>query len=207
MMKQGKFLLRTIMITPDDYPIRCWTWILFRGRSEIVRCLNHRSGAESHYMADGLYYLNKNTSWIMRFNCPFKTWLLCGCSDSFFPRSHNLVCGRCCRPHTPLSTVRIFVTRDGEHYDVVNISGAADGSEIRHHILSKVLIFRWHQIGLLIPRLKLDISEQLSTHYSIFASEVGSLALGGALDDESLFALCQESGNPIGDLKFYVSES
>jgi hypothetical protein len=63
------------------------------------------------------------------------------------------------------------------------------------------------KVKFLMICLKLLIPEQLFPQYSIYPSEVGSYAIGGALSDRRLFALCRESGNPSGDLKFYVSES
>ena len=43
--------------------------------------------------------------------------------------------------------------------------------------------------------------------YSIYPSEVGAYALGGALSDRRLFAHCRESGDPSGSLRFFVSTS
>lgn len=55
--------------------------------------------------------------------------------------------------------------------------------------------------------LKLSIPEQLHTQFSIYPSEAGALALGGALSDRRLFSHCRESGDPSGSLKFFVSTS
>ncbi|KDR79317.1 hypothetical protein GALMADRAFT_243278 [Galerina marginata CBS 339.88] len=93
-------------------------------------------------------------------------------------------------PHSPLSVVRLVVSTDGEQYRVVDVSGAPDGSWIRRRILAK-----------------LSIPEQLHGQFSIYPSEVGSLALGGALSDRRLFSHCRESGDPSGSLKFFVSTS
>ncbi|KAF9555402.1 hypothetical protein CPC08DRAFT_134509 [Agrocybe pediades] len=92
--------------------------------------------------------------------------------------------------HRPLSTVRLVVSTDGEQYRVVDVSGFPDGSSIRKCIFSK-----------------LAIPEQNQHHFSIYPSEVGSLALGGALSDRRLFAYCRENGDPSGSLKFFVSTS
>ncbi|KAF8962094.1 hypothetical protein BDZ97DRAFT_1157587 [Flammula alnicola] len=93
-------------------------------------------------------------------------------------------------PQQPLSVVRLVVSTDGEQYRVVDVSGAPDGTWIRRHIL-----------------LKLSIPEQLHGQFSIYPSEVGSYALGGALSDRRLFSHCRETGDPSGSLKFFVSTS
>ncbi len=114
------------------------------------------------------------------------------------------------RPQTPLPTIRIVVTTDGERYTVVDISGAPDGPWIRRRILSKVADHLHEILPSRTdhhPSIKLAIAEQLYPQYSIYPSEVGAFALGGALSDRRLFALCRESGNPSGSLKFFVSPS
>ncbi|KAF8885391.1 hypothetical protein CPB84DRAFT_133662 [Gymnopilus junonius] len=94
-------------------------------------------------------------------------------------------------PQSPLSgVVRLVVSTDGEQYRVVDVSGAPDGNWIRRRILTK-----------------LSIPEQLHTQFSIYPSEAGALALGGALSDRRLFSHCRESGDPSGSLKFFVSTS
>ncbi|PPQ96896.1 hypothetical protein CVT26_005883 [Gymnopilus dilepis] len=55
--------------------------------------------------------------------------------------------------------------------------------------------------------MKLSIPEQLHAQFSIYPSEAGALALGGALSDRRLFSHCRESGDPSGSLKFFVSTS
>ncbi|KAF9477204.1 hypothetical protein BDN70DRAFT_896696 [Pholiota conissans] len=88
----------------------------------------------------------------------------------------------------PLPVVRLVVSTDGEQYRVVDISGAPDGTWIRRHIL-----------------LKLSIPERLHGKFSIYPSEVGAYALGGAMSDGRLFTHCRDSGDPSGSLKFFVS--
>lgn len=53
----------------------------------------------------------------------------------------------------------------------------------------------------------MSVNEQTRGHFSIYPSEVGSYALGGALSDRRLHALCRESGDPSGSLKLFVSTS
>lgn len=53
----------------------------------------------------------------------------------------------------------------------------------------------------------MSVHEQTRGHFSIYPSEVGSYALGGALSDRRLHALCRESGDPSGSLKLFVSTS
>ncbi|KAF8184780.1 hypothetical protein BJ912DRAFT_494457 [Pholiota molesta] len=93
-------------------------------------------------------------------------------------------------PPQPLSVVRLVVSTDGEQYRVVDVSGAPDGTWIRRHIL-----------------LKLSIPQRLHGYFSIYPSEVGKYALGGAMSDVRLFTHCRESGDPSGSLKFFVSTS
>ncbi|PPQ80132.1 hypothetical protein CVT25_001431 [Psilocybe cyanescens] len=93
-------------------------------------------------------------------------------------------------PQIPLSIVRLVVSTDGEQYRVVDVSGAPDGNWIRRRILAK-----------------LTIPEHLHTHFFIYPSEAGTLALGGALSDRRLFSHCRDSGDPSGSLKFFVSTS
>ncbi|KAF9061025.1 hypothetical protein BDP27DRAFT_1370044 [Rhodocollybia butyracea] len=45
------------------------------------------------------------------------------------------------------------------------------------------------------------------SRYSIYQSEVGAYALGEALSDARLFALCFHYGDPFGCLRFFVSTS
>jgi len=93
-------------------------------------------------------------------------------------------------PPSPLSVVRLVVSTDGEQYTVVDVTGAPDGAWIRQRIFAK-----------------LSVNEQTRGHFSIYPSEVGSYALGGALSDRRLHALCRESGDPSGSLKLFVSTS
>ncbi|PPR00692.1 hypothetical protein CVT24_000980 [Panaeolus cyanescens] len=90
--------------------------------------------------------------------------------------------------HTPLSTIRIVASTDGQQYRVVDVSGAPNGSWIRQRIFAK-----------------LSIPEQLQQLFFIYPTEVGSYALGGALSDRRLFAHCLQSGDPSGSLKVFVS--
>ena len=54
---------------------------------------------------------------------------------------------------------------------------------------------------------QLSIPETMHGRFSIYPSEIGSLALGGALCDRRLFSHCRETGDPSGSLKFFVSTS
>ncbi|KAF8804909.1 hypothetical protein BYT27DRAFT_7299417 [Phlegmacium glaucopus] len=90
----------------------------------------------------------------------------------------------------PLSVVRLVVSTDSEQYTVVDVTGARDGSWIRQRIFSKLFV-----------------DEQSRGKFSIYPSEIGSYALGGALSDRRLFVLCRESGDPSGSLKLFVSTS
>ncbi|KJA22582.1 hypothetical protein HYPSUDRAFT_654477 [Hypholoma sublateritium FD-334 SS-4] len=104
---------------------------------------------------------------------------------------HKLLTGFTLRSTVePLTVVRLVVSTDGEQYRVVDVSGAPDGTWIRRHIL-----------------LKLSIPERIHARFSIYPSEVGSYALGGALNDRRLFSHCRESGDPSGSLKLFVSTS
>ncbi|KAJ7834034.1 hypothetical protein B0H14DRAFT_2799618 [Mycena olivaceomarginata] len=80
----------------------------------------------------------------------------------------------------PLPTTRIIASSNGEQYRVVEITGARSGASIRERIFSK-------------------------SCFSVYQSEVGVFAIGGALTDSRLFALCQEQGDSSGSLKFFVS--
>ncbi|TFK36224.1 hypothetical protein BDQ12DRAFT_687054 [Crucibulum laeve] len=91
---------------------------------------------------------------------------------------------------SPLSTVRLVVSSNGEQYRVVEVTGANDGSCIREQIFSK-----------------LCIPDDNQRYFAIYPSEIGSYALGAALSDKSLFALCRDRGDPSGSLKFFVSTS
>lgn len=94
-------------------------------------------------------------------------------------------------PPSPLSaTVRLVVSTDGEQYTVVDVTGAPDGTWIRQRIFAK-----------------LSVREQTRGQFSIYPSEVGAYALGGALSDRRLLSLCRDSGDPSGSLKLFVSTS
>ncbi|KAF5375781.1 hypothetical protein D9757_008975 [Collybiopsis confluens] len=87
-----------------------------------------------------------------------------------------------------LPTTRIIVTSNAEQYRVVEITGAPNGSYIRERILSKMCV-----------------PDNSYSRYSIYQSEIGAYALGGALNDASLFELCLQYGDPSGSLRFFVS--
>jgi hypothetical protein len=52
---------------------------------------------------------------------------------------------------------------------------------------------------------QLSIPDDRQSCFSVYQSEVGVFAIGGALTDSRLFALCQEQGDSSGSLKFFVS--
>ena len=113
------------------------------------------------------------------------------------------------RPQDPLPVVRIIASTDGEQYCVVDLSGAPDGKWIRRCILLKV-IHHIPIIGCLVlsnSYHQLSIPETMHGRFSIYPSEAGSLALGGALCDRKLFSHCRKTGDPSGSLKFFVSTS
>ncbi|KAJ6607711.1 hypothetical protein B0H10DRAFT_544286 [Mycena sp. CBHHK59/15] len=89
-----------------------------------------------------------------------------------------------------LSTTRIIVSSNAEQYRVVEITGARNGASIRERIFSK-----------------LHIPDDRQSYFSVYQSEVGVFAIGGALTDTTLFELCQEYGDSSGSLKFFVSTS
>ncbi|KAJ7176911.1 hypothetical protein C8R46DRAFT_1188608 [Mycena filopes] len=88
----------------------------------------------------------------------------------------------------PLSTTRIIVSSNGEQYRVVEITGARSGASIRERIFSK-----------------LSIPDDRQSYFSVYQSEVGVFAIGGALTDSRLFEVCQQYGDASGSLKFFVS--
>ncbi|ESK94222.1 map kinase kinase kinase [Moniliophthora roreri MCA 2997] len=89
-----------------------------------------------------------------------------------------------------LPTIRIIVSSNAEQYRVVELTGSPDGSCIRERILAQLRIPDSHQ-----------------SRYSIYQSEVGAYALGAALNDTTLFDLCQQYGDSSGSLRFFVSTS
>lgn len=113
------------------------------------------------------------------------------------------------RPKGPLPVVRIVASTDGEQYCVVDLSGAPDGKWIRQCILLKVIyhIPLIRCLALSDSYHQLSIPETMHGRFSIYPSEAGSLALGGALCDRSLFSHCRKTGDPSGSLKFFVSTS
>ncbi|KAJ7983303.1 hypothetical protein DFH06DRAFT_1172897 [Mycena polygramma] len=90
------------------------------------------------------------------------------------------------RPQLP--TTRIIVSSNGEQYRVVEVTGARSGASIRERIFSK-----------------LSIPDDRQSYFSVYQSEVGVFAIGGALTDSRLFELCQDYGDSSGSLKFFVS--
>ncbi|KAJ7100886.1 hypothetical protein B0H15DRAFT_796564 [Mycena belliarum] len=93
----------------------------------------------------------------------------------------------------PLSTTRIIVSSNAEQYRVVEITGARSGASIRERIFSKA------------GSHNLSIPDDRQSCFSVYQSEVGVYAIGGALTDSRLFELCQELGDASGSLKFFVS--
>jgi hypothetical protein len=53
--------------------------------------------------------------------------------------------------------------------------------------------------------VQLSIPDDRQSYFSVYQSEVGVFAIGGALTDSRLFELCQEYGDASGSLKFFVS--
>jgi hypothetical protein len=99
---------------------------------------------------------------------------------------------------------------DGEQYTVVDVSGAPDGAWIRQRIFAKVgniskTVKNLLNCSLLIDQL--SVHEHTRAEFSIYPSEVGSYALGSALSDRRLLALCRDCGDPSGSLKLFVSTS
>ncbi|KAK7056018.1 hypothetical protein R3P38DRAFT_3566357 [Favolaschia claudopus] len=87
-----------------------------------------------------------------------------------------------------LPTTRIMLSANAEQYRVVAITGARNGASIRERIFSK-----------------LSIPDHSQFAFSVYQSEVGVFAIGGALTDSRLFELCREQGDSSGSLKFFVS--
>jgi len=57
------------------------------------------------------------------------------------------------------------------------------------------------------PALQLNIRDDDQPSFSIYQTEMGAYAIGNALTDEKLFALCRNHGDSKGSLKFFVSHS
>ena len=53
----------------------------------------------------------------------------------------------------------------------------------------------------------MQISDESQAHFSIYRTEVGSFAIGDALDDEQLFDLCRDEGDAFASLKLVVSNT
>ncbi|KAK0451300.1 uncharacterized protein EV420DRAFT_1750078 [Desarmillaria tabescens] len=87
-----------------------------------------------------------------------------------------------------LPTVRIIVTSNAERYQVVEITGATNGSSIRERILSK-----------------LCIPDDRYSWFRVYQAQVGTYAIGSALSDAMLFEICLQQGDPSGSLAFFVS--
>ncbi|KAG7441552.1 uncharacterized protein BT62DRAFT_923317 [Guyanagaster necrorhizus] len=87
-----------------------------------------------------------------------------------------------------LPTVRIIVTCNAERYQVVDITGATNGSFIRERVLSK-----------------LCIPDDRYSRFRVYQAQVGTYALGSALSDAMLFEICLQQGDPSGSLTFFVS--
>ncbi|KAJ7054228.1 hypothetical protein C8F01DRAFT_1164471 [Mycena amicta] len=87
-----------------------------------------------------------------------------------------------------LATTRIVVSSNGEHYFVVEITGARSGASIRERMFSK-----------------LAISDDRQSNFSVYQSEVGHFGIGGSLTDSRLWEICKDRGDSSGSLKFFVS--
>ncbi|CUA75626.1 mitogen-activated protein kinase kinase kinase [Rhizoctonia solani] len=81
----------------------------------------------------------------------------------------------------------VAVTNDGEKYVFVDLTGLTDSQVIRERILSK-----------------LRIPDDLHPIFDIYRTELGWIAIGGALDDNQLMIDCQHFGDEKGTLKFLV---
>ncbi|PFH50794.1 hypothetical protein AMATHDRAFT_144238 [Amanita thiersii Skay4041] len=83
----------------------------------------------------------------------------------------------------------IVVTADSERYVTVDITGAKNAAFIRECIFSKLQICQ----------------DEEQSQYSIYKTEIGDFAIGGALTDDQLFSLCRDRGDNKGSLKFLIS--
>ncbi|KAF8632574.1 hypothetical protein AX15_001784 [Amanita polypyramis BW_CC] len=83
----------------------------------------------------------------------------------------------------------IVVTADSERYVTVDITGAKNAAFIRECIFSKLKICQDEEQG----------------QYSIYKTEIGDFAIGNALTEDQLYALCRDRGDNKGSLKFLVS--
>lgn len=102
----------------------------------------------------------------------------------------------------------VFVTSDAERYVTVDISGAKTAPQIRELILTKVRL-RLVDIQIhahLLTQLNI-FTEDECRPYSIYRTEIGSFAIGEALSNERLLALCRDQGDSKGTLKLFVSVS
>ncbi|CAK5280497.1 unnamed protein product [Mycena citricolor] len=93
--------------------------------------------------------------------------------------------------HKVADRVLILVTADSERYVNVDISGASNPAFIRERVFTKLNIY--------------DDEDQ--SYFSIYRTEIGSLATSDALSDEKLFSLCRDFGDEKGSLKLLVSHS
>ncbi|SJL16332.1 uncharacterized protein ARMOST_19853 [Armillaria ostoyae] len=106
-----------------------------------------------------------------------------------------------------LPTVRIIVTSNAERYQVVEITGATNGSSIRERILSKVVLaikVSFENVNTsLLPQL--CIPDDRYSRFRVYQAQVGTYAIGSALSDAMLFEICLQQGDPSGSLTFFVS--
>ncbi|KAK2461990.1 hypothetical protein APHAL10511_006453 [Amanita phalloides] len=88
-----------------------------------------------------------------------------------------------------INKLLIVVTADSERYVTVDITGARHAAFIRECIFSKLKICQ----------------DEEQAQYSIYKTEIGDFAIGDALTDDQLFALCRDRGDNKGSLKFLIS--
>ncbi|KAI5123627.1 hypothetical protein M0805_003441 [Coniferiporia weirii] len=89
-----------------------------------------------------------------------------------------------------VNKVLLTVTADCDNYTYLDITGARNAAIIKEKIFSK-----------------LQISDDQQPYFSIYRTEMGSFAIGGALSDDRLMEICREEGDSKASLKFLVQHS
>lgn len=102
----------------------------------------------------------------------------------------------------------IQVTEDNERFSVVDISGLNSAAAIKERMMSKLREWRWSaQDGRITDVHCPDLFEDDPTCFALSRTEIGMSGQGGArMNDDELLALCWQSGDDKGSLKFLLQQ-
>lgn len=90
-----------------------------------------------------------------------------------------------------LKPVIILISSDATTYQTVDITGMKDADFIKERIFTKLCIS----------------DDEDRTQFAIYLTQIMQYAIGSALTDDDLYAICRDRGDGVGTLKFFIAHS